>query len=60
MCKYIHYFYLSEGDKQFNNYTFNSLDEVDNQLGKALCDLQNEKDIISSMCNFDWINSATC
>ena len=46
--------------KEFNNYTFNSLDEVDYQLGAALCDLYNEKSIISSMCNFHWIISATC
>ena len=44
--------YIRE-QKEFNNYTFNSLDEVDNQLGVALCDLHNEKSIISSMCNFD-------
>ena len=51
--------YIRE-QKEFNNYTFDSLDEVDNQLGVALCDLHNEKEIMRSMCNFDWINSATC
>ena len=51
--------YIRE-QKEFNNYIFNSLDEVDNQLGEALCDLHNEKSIISSTCNFDWIISATC
>lgn len=42
--------YIRE-QKEFNNYTFNSLDDVDTQLGIALYDLQNEKSIISSMCN---------
>lgn len=51
--------YIRE-QKKFNNYSFNSIDDVDNQLGIALCDLHNEKDIISSICNFDWINSASC
>jgi len=51
--------YIRE-QKEFNNYTFDSLAQVDKQLGMALCDLQNEKEIISSMCNFDWIYSATC
>jgi phosphopantetheine adenylyltransferase len=51
--------YIRE-QKGFNNYTFNSIDAVDAQLGKALCDLNIEKNFIKSMCNFDWINSATC
>lgn len=51
--------YIRE-QKEFNNYTFNSLDEVDTKLGDALCDLHNEKSIIRSMCNFDWIISASC
>ena len=51
--------YIRE-QKDFNNYSFNSIDDVDNQLGTALCDLHNEKGIIISMCNFDWINSASC
>lgn len=51
--------YIRE-QKEFNNHTFDSLDAVDDQLGKALCDLNNEKDIVRSMCNFDWIFSATC
>jgi hypothetical protein len=33
---------------------------VDEKLGIALCDLHNEKTTISSMCNFDWLISATC
>ncbi len=51
--------YIRE-QKEFNNYTFETLDHVDKQLGIALCDLHNEKEIIKSMCNFDWINSAIC
>ena len=51
--------YIRE-QKKFNNYTFDSLDAVDEQLGIALCDLHNEKIEISNMCNFDWIISATC
>ena len=51
--------YIRE-QKEFNNYTFDSLDAVDDKLGDALCDLQKEKSIISSMCNFDWLISATC
>jgi hypothetical protein len=51
--------YIRE-QKEFNNHTFDSLDAVDRQLGKALCDLNKEKNIVSSMCNFDWIISTTC
>ena len=51
--------YIRE-QKGFNNHTFDSLDDVDKQLGKALCDLNVEKNLVSSMCNFDWIISANC
>lgn len=51
--------YIRE-QKEFNNYTFESLDAVDSKLGDALCDLKNEKSIISSICNFDWIISVSC
>jgi DDE superfamily endonuclease len=51
--------YIRE-QKEFNNHSFNSLNEAVNQLEKALCDLHEEKSIIKSMCNFNWINSATC
>jgi len=51
--------YIRE-QKEFNNYTFDSIDEVDKKLGQALCDLHNEKNAISQMCNFDWLISATC
>jgi hypothetical protein len=46
--------YIRE-QKEFNNHTFDSLDAVNQQLGKALCNLNKEKNIVSSMCNFDWI-----
>lgn len=51
--------YIRE-QKQFNNYTFDSLDALDNQLGIALTDLHNEKALVSSMCNFNWLISSTC
>ena len=51
--------YIRE-QKKFNNHTFNSLDEVEDQLSKALSDLHKEKLAMISMCNFNWINSATC
>jgi hypothetical protein len=46
--------YIRE-QKGFNNNTFKSLDEVDIQLGKVLCELHNEKEKIKSMCKFDWL-----
>jgi DDE superfamily endonuclease len=51
--------YIRE-QKKFNNHTFESLDHVDIQLGIALNDLCNEKSLVSSMCNFEWIFTATC
>ena len=51
--------YIRE-QKKFNNHAFNSLDEVFNQLEKVLNDLHKEKNVMKSMCNFNWINSATC
>ena len=51
--------YIRE-QKQFNNYTSDSIDDVDIKLGNALCDLHNENAYISSMCNFDWIYLASC
>ena len=51
--------YIRE-QKEFNNYKFESLDLVDEKLGEALCDLHKEKEILKSMCNFSWIESATC
>jgi hypothetical protein len=44
--------YIRE-QNEFNNHIFNSFDAVDEELGKALCDLNNEKKYIGAMCNFD-------
>jgi transposase len=46
--------YLRE-QKKFNNYTFNSLDAVDDRLEITLGELHQEKDTIKSLCNFKWI-----
>jgi hypothetical protein len=51
--------YIRE-QKEFNNHTFDSIDDVDKKLGEALCDLHNEKNIIKSMCNFNWLYSSSC
>ena len=51
--------YIRE-QKYFNNSSFHSLQNVDHQLGLALNDLHNEKEIIKSMCNFNWISSYVC
>jgi transposase len=51
--------YLRE-QKEFNNYTFKSLDEVENHLFDMLRDINNEQKIISSLCNFNWIKAASC
>lgn len=48
--------YIRE-QKKFNNYTFNTLDDVENQLSKTLRQLNDEKDILKSMCNFNWLTS---
>ena len=47
--------YIRE-QKKFNNYTFNTLDAVEKQLMKSLKELNNEKEILKSMCHFNWIN----
>lgn len=51
--------YIRE-QKKFNNYTFHSLDEVEDQLAKALSDLHNEKAAIKSLCNFNSITYTSC
>lgn len=51
--------YIRE-NKGFNNFTFNSLNDVDVQLGNALNDIFNEKEIIKSMCDFDWFSKVAC
>ena len=42
--------------KKFNNNVFNSLNEVENNLSKALFDMSNDIDTIKSLCNFKWLN----
>jgi len=51
--------YIRE-QKEFNNHTFNTLDEAQGNLEKALLGLHSEKAKIISLCNFSWINSASC
>jgi len=51
--------YIRE-QKNFNNFRFNSLDDVDFHLGNALNDLLNEKETMKSMCSFHWIYSDAC
>ena len=51
--------YIRE-QKEFNNHTFNSLDEVTDNLANALYELYDEKDIVRSICLFKWIYSAAC
>lgn len=51
--------YIRE-QKGFNNHTFNSLDEVTDNLEKALYELYDEKDTVRSICLFKWIYSAVC
>lgn len=51
--------YIRE-QKKFNNYSFSSLEQVEQQLQKALSDLHHEKEILKSMCNFNWIIRSSC
>lgn len=51
--------YIRE-QKGFNNYTFESINKVEDKLCDTLSQLYNEKEILKSMCNFNWIKSATC
>jgi transposase len=51
--------YIRE-QKQFNNYTFKSLDEVEDHLFEMLRELNNEQEIICSLCNFNWLNLSSC
>jgi len=41
--------------KGFNNRIMNSIDDVIDMLADALHQIENEKDIIKSMCNFSWL-----
>ena len=46
--------YIRE-QKQFNNYTFETLDDVENNLSKALKEINTEYAEMSSLCNFNWL-----
>jgi len=47
--------YIRE-QKKFNNYTFLTLEAVEKQLMKSLKEINDEKELMKSMCNFKWIN----
>ena len=55
-----HIWDYTKEQKELNNHSFNSLNDVEIHLETALHDLHNEKSIIKSMCNFKWIKSHTC
>lgn len=42
--------------KGFNNKIFNSLEDVVDKLAEALHEIEQEKDVIKSMCNFKWLS----
>ena len=46
--------YIRE-QKKFNNYTFETLDAVEDQLEKSLKELNDEKETMKSMCYFKWL-----
>lgn len=51
--------YIRE-QKQFNNYTFDTLDEVELNLSKALHELNSELIPMMSLCNFSWLPKTSC
>lgn len=51
--------YIRE-QKKFNNYHFSSIDQVEKRLAKVLKEMNQEKDIVKSMCNFKWLNIPSC
>ena len=46
--------YIRE-QKGFNNHVFTSIDEVEQQLEKALKEINDEKQVIKGMCYFNWL-----
>ena len=46
--------YIRE-QKRFNNYIFESLDQLEDHLEKVLKGLNDEKDYIRSLCTFHWM-----
>lgn len=51
--------YIRE-QKEFNNHTFDSIEEVSEHLCKALSELFDEKDKVKSMTKFSWLYSVSC
>lgn len=51
--------YIRE-QKQFNNYTFDTVEEVENNLSKALKELNSELAPMVSLCNFSWLPQTSC
>ena len=51
--------YIRE-QKKFNNHTFTSIDEVEIQLEKTLKEINSEYSKMKSLCNFKWLNTASC
>ncbi len=50
--------YIRE-QKKFNNYTFQSIEAVEDKLESVLLGLHNEKEVLKSLCGYDWINSVS-
>lgn len=48
--------YIRE-QKGFNNHVFASLDQVEDQLARALKQIHGEKKIIRNLCNFKWLKT---
>ena len=51
--------YIRE-QKGFNNHVFTSMDQLEEQLSKALKQINTEKETIKNMCNFSWLNVTPC
>lgn len=47
--------YIRE-QKGFNNRTFDTIEQVEDQLERALKEIANENIKMKSLCNFSWIN----
>jgi transposase len=46
--------YIRE-QKRFNNYSFDSMDTLEDHLSEVLKQLAQEKDYIQSLCTFNWM-----
>ena len=51
--------YIRE-QKHFNNYTFETIDKVEENLSKTLKELNTEHETLISLCNFSWLKNLTC